>query len=213
MIPRRWALTHLLAFFAERPAQRAEGYSWIQRTVGADRVWRRLVGDVLCPTPGQRILDVGCGPADILHFLPNDVDYLGTEPHEPYRKAAQQRHGHRALFSPQRVEDLEAPQGFDTILFIGVLHHLPDPAARSALHAAGRLLRPNGRVVALDPCPRPNRGALENQLYAIDRGDHVRPAAANLALFDGSGLRATGQVWEGMLRLPYTYLLIQAISA
>ena len=49
------------------------------------------------PGEGDRILDIGCGPADILDFLPN-VEYLGFDMNQRYIKEVTRRCGNRGSF-------------------------------------------------------------------------------------------------------------------
>ena len=53
-------------------------YSLFQRLIGADEMRRDLVARHVRPVPGQRILDIGCGPGDILQFL-GDTEYCGLD--------------------------------------------------------------------------------------------------------------------------------------
>ena len=50
-------------------------YRLFTRIVGGD-VWRVHTREYIQPRAGEKVLDIGCGPADILEYLPG-VDYLG----------------------------------------------------------------------------------------------------------------------------------------
>lgn len=207
-IPPLWALRGRLAAAMGDP----RFYSAVQRAVGSRALWARFVAETLRLAPGARVLDVGCGPADVLAFLPPGVAYLGLDPHAPYLESARRRHDDRGVFRQLALAELlaERPAPFDLVLFAGVLHHLPDDDARAAVLLASALLTEGGRLVALEPLRRPGQGILERQLYVIDRGRHVRDSAGYLALFDGG---ATVTPWPGALRLPYTYGVIEASQA
>ncbi|HEY8866069.1 MAG TPA: hypothetical protein VIM22_03990, partial [Solirubrobacteraceae bacterium] len=45
-------------------------YSLVQRALGAENARRRLLADHVHPRAGERVLDLGCGPADILALMP-----------------------------------------------------------------------------------------------------------------------------------------------
>ncbi|MCK6502984.1 class I SAM-dependent methyltransferase [Myxococcota bacterium] len=200
-----WALRSLLS----APAGHARPYSLLQRAVGRDRMLRRLVDEALALRPGDRVLDVGCGPADVLAFLPSTVAYTGVEPHAPYREGARRRFGAQVDIRADRVQDLPTVARFDRVLLLGVLHHLPDPEASALLRACQARCAPEGAVVVLEPCPRPGRGWIEQQLFAIDRGRHIRPEASLRALVHQADPGAAFSVWQGMLRLPYTTAVIE----
>lgn len=189
----------------ERQMERPGVYSRIQRLVGNDRLWTRFVAEAVRPFRGMRMLDVGCGPADVLGYLPPDVDYLGIDLHPPYLVAAARRHP-RKTFREVRVEALPDAE-YDVVLLAGVLHHLDDETARAMARECRRLLAPGGRLLALEPLRRAGRSWLEEQAYAIDRGKHVRADYRPL-LTAFSQVNATP--WERMLRLPYTYVVLEA---
>ena len=46
------------------------------------------IASYLQPEPGERLLDIGCGTADHLKLLPDDVSYLGFDVSESYIRAA-----------------------------------------------------------------------------------------------------------------------------
>ena len=47
--------------------------------------------------PGEKVLDIGCGPGDILEYLP-DVKYTGFDLSPEYIEAAKKRFGNRGRF-------------------------------------------------------------------------------------------------------------------
>ena len=63
-------------------------YSLFQNLLGARRARRVLIAEYIRPNGGDQILDVGCGPADILDFLPPDVRYVGVDHSRTYIEAA-----------------------------------------------------------------------------------------------------------------------------
>ena len=71
-------------------------YRCTQWLVGAERL-RRHLAELIEPTPGLRVLDIGCGPADLLAWLPG-VDYVGFDSNANYVAAAQSRFGARGCF-------------------------------------------------------------------------------------------------------------------
>ncbi len=68
-------------------------YMLVQRAVGADRARHECI-DALAPRAGERIVDVGCGPAYYLGDLP-EVDYHGFDTDERYIEWARERWGSR----------------------------------------------------------------------------------------------------------------------
>ena len=116
---------------------------------------RRLVREALAAAPGERILDVGCGPgfytAEVLEEVGEEGSVVGVDVSAAMLGVAAQR----AKGSPNAdfrkgdatvipVEDGE----FDAALSVQVLEYVAD--ATAALREIRRALRPGGRVVIWD---------------------------------------------------------------
>jgi SAM-dependent methyltransferase len=150
------------------------GYVIAQHLVGADVVRRRSI-EALAPRPGDRVLDVGCGPAYYLGELP-PCRYHGFDTDRDHIALARRRFGHRAEFHDEAYTERhrEALAPFDRVLLMGLLHHLDDAACDGLLDLVARSLAPGGRVVSLDTVLFPGQSALSRRLAKNDQGDFVR---------------------------------------
>lgn len=151
-------------------------YSLFQRFMGVHNKYRMYVADFLKPFPGCRILDIGCGYAEILNHLPKDVDYVGYDISPEYIAYARKRHGHRAAFFNQRVNEiqLENRGTFDIVLADGLLHHLSDAEAGDLFKTGSEALRDTGFMFTADPTLIENQGLIPRWISLMDRGRHVR---------------------------------------
>ena len=141
------------------------------------------VRDYLKIQPNERVLDLGCGPGDILSYLP-PCEYLGVDIDPGYIEAAQQRFGSRGTFVCKPVEEFVLGQAgtFDLVMANGVLHHLDDAQAQAMLRTAAQALKPGGRLVTLDGCIVPGQSWVAKALLRMDRGEFIRAEPAYQAL-------------------------------
>ncbi|MEJ0009459.1 MAG: class I SAM-dependent methyltransferase [Alphaproteobacteria bacterium] len=121
-----------------------------------------VVAEHIRPASGMRILDLGCGTADILAFLPDDVSYNGYDISPDYIARARSRFAGRGDFAARMPtpEEARTLAPFDVVMGIGVLHHMDDEAAADFFALARSVLKPGGRVVTLDPCYAPGQHPL-----------------------------------------------------
>ena len=116
---------------------------------------RQLARDALGAAPGERIIDVGCGPgfyaAELLEQVGADGVVVGVDSSPAMLPAAAGRClGRRnAGFLAADVTSLPLQEsGFDAALCVQVLEYVPDVAA--VLAGLHRALRPGGRLVVWD---------------------------------------------------------------
>ncbi len=183
-------------------------YEAFQRTVGKNKLRRLFVERYVRPTPGMTLLDVGCGPGDLIPHLPTDIEYVGCDVSAPYIEAAEQRLGDRGTFHLGGIDRVPLePASVDRIVTVGVLHHVPDDVATTIVETAKRLLRPGGRFVALEPHMYPGMHPVSRALISRDRGEYVRLEHEYVALCE-QALKVTVTREEDFLRVPYSLAIL-----
>ena len=192
----------------------------VLRWPAADRAFQNVVGgkyhqrhlaEHVQPVPGEKVLDIGCGPGDILEFLPG-VNYTGFDVSPEYIEAAKKRYGPRGRFwcSDVGLAAIEQERGtFDLVLATGVLHHLDDGRATKLFALAKLALCPGGRLVTYDGCFVPEQSRLTRWLLRQDRGKFVRRREEYLRLAAGCFPKVEARVRHDMLRIPYTHLVMR----
>ena len=187
-------------------------YRSCQKCVARKNSATRLADEFLKIRPGQRVLDIGCGTAEIRSHLPADVDYYGYDLSPTYVASARRRHGDRGTFfvravSIEAVEDIGT---FDAVISIGVLHHLDDREVDTVFASAAKVLRPGGRIVTCDGAYVAGQSPVARVLLALDRGRNVRAPEAYLALARAHFPDATATVVHDLIALPYTHCIVEA---
>lgn len=185
-------------------------YSWFADCIGGD-ARSAYTREYVRPVAGQRIVDIGCGPADIVSELPDGVEYVGFDMSPQYIDAARARFGDRASFYCQSISsELGVCAGrFDIAMANGVLHHLDDAQALELLTLARASLADGGRLVTLDGCYIPNQPAIARLLLKMDRGKHVRAAEAYVELAGRAFGTVVPHLRQDLLRVPYTHLIME----
>ena len=179
-------------------------YELVQHAAGARRWLKRFVRDTVQPRAGDRMLDVGCGPAAILRYLP-ELDYCGFDHSAAYIESARRQFGERARFFCDDVGAIRqhGVGPFDIATAIGVLHHIDDGAALDLLAKLGEALAPGGRLITADPCFFDRQPWLTRLVVANDRGMNVRHFDEYLALARKVFPNASASLDAGLLPFPH----------
>jgi ubiquinone/menaquinone biosynthesis C-methylase UbiE len=116
---------------------------------------RRIVREALGAAPGERILDVGCGPGFYCAELAEEVgpsgSVVGVDASPPMLELAARRCLGQEGVELRSGEAVSLPvddASFDAALCVQVLEYVADPTV--ALAEMHRALRPGGRVVVWD---------------------------------------------------------------
>lgn len=177
--------------------------------MGARRGWLHFVDEFVRPTEGAAILDVGCGPGDLLDYLP-PVHYWGFDISQSYIDYAARKFGGKGRFICKRMteNDLATLPRFDVVVGSGLLHHMDDAAALEYLRLAYGALKIGGRLVTIDPCFAPGQNPIARLLIACDRGQNVRSKVAYEALasqvFCNPRATVRHKAW-----IPYTHCFME----
>src|SRR6266446_6274626 len=72
-------------------------YNLFQDIIGGNALRRRFIRDHVRAKDGDRVIDIGCGPAQILPWLPK-VDYLGFDVNPAYIASARRKYRDKGTF-------------------------------------------------------------------------------------------------------------------
>jgi SAM-dependent methyltransferase len=188
-------------------------YAAFQHAIGGTHGRKVMVGDYIMPKLGDRVLDLGCGSGALLPFL-GTVDYVGIDTNEKHIETARSLHGKSGRFICGDFTSIatEAERSFDTVLCIGLLHHLDDERVIEISHLARRYLVPSGRMIALDPVFEAGQNPIARLLAAADAGARVRTAEGYRELVSQALDNVEVHVRHDMMRVPYSHCITTAAA-
>jgi SAM-dependent methyltransferase len=186
-------------------------YNLLQEAVGGNAARRKLIRSHVRAKPGNKLIDIGCGPAQVLPWLPA-VEYLGFDVNPSYIAAAKRKHGNKGTFVVGDTKSLWDDSRFrdaDLVIGLGILHHLDDEAAEHCLRFAHRSLKLHGRFICLDGCWIANQGFLSKYIMTQDRGQNVRTEEAYRQL--ATRVFETVDTWveTKAMRIPYVTVVLE----
>jgi SAM-dependent methyltransferase len=196
----------------ERILGKSKIYSLAMNIVGAPST-KEYLAQVINASAGHSVLDIGCGTAAILNFLPG-VFYFGIDSNPNYIAKANHSFGRQGNFRCVSVDDLtgESSVKFDRILLLGVLHHLTDQQIQSLMVVITELLSEEGRLITYDGVFVPKQNPIARLLLKLDRGRYVRSRPEYISLLSNELSVIHSLVRHDFLRIPYSVLFTTSVA-
>ncbi|MEO8298487.1 MAG: class I SAM-dependent methyltransferase [Burkholderiales bacterium] len=159
----------------------------------------------LVPLADQRIIELGCGAAQLARSLlvshPGSVvTALEVDTRQHAKNLAEPQAG--LTFVAAGAQAIPEPDAsFDLALMLKSLHHVPRPLMATALSEAARVLRPGGHLYVSEPV----YAGPFNDLIRLFNDEGIVRAAAQQALDDALRTGAWEQVAERRFDMPVRF--------
>jgi ubiquinone/menaquinone biosynthesis C-methylase UbiE len=167
---------------------------WLM-TLGRERAFREKILRVARLKPGESVLDVGCGTGTLAiaakrHVGPTGiVRGIDASPEmiaRAEKKAASAQV--EVAFQQAPAQALPFPEAqFDVVLTTVMLHHLSRPTRERCAQEMRRVLKPGGRVLAVDFAPRAESKGF---IHRFHRHGHLKLDDI-IAILAAAGLNVT----------------------
>ena len=182
--------------------------------VGGPASRRKVLNKYVRAKAGDHILDIGCGPGNMVPYFAN-AQYSGFDRNPEYIAAARAKFGEGASFDCARVATYNLPvaQGssYDLTIAFGVLHHVDDEEALQLFRLAHAALKPGGRLITYDGCYVPAQHSMARRLLSWDRGLFVRTEREYLRLASSVFSSISSNIHHELLRIPYTMIVLECV--
>ncbi len=185
-------------------------YRMLKKVSGCRKNRANYVKEYLRPKESDKVLDIGCGTADILEYLPS-VAYVGFDINLYYINWAREKYGHRGLFICRKVgkDIVDEFSNFDLVMANGVIHHLADAEAEELFITARMALKPSGRFVAIDPCFIERQSLITRCIFSLDRGHFIRNREQYKRLASLVFPVVKETIRQDISRLPFTHIIME----
>lgn len=184
-----------------------ELHNWV---FGAEKIRKIIVANHIKEFKGKKILDIGCGTANMLSYLA-DSEYIGFDMYEPYIEYAKKKFGNKGKFFSQSVSEatLQEYNNFDIVIAIGILHHLNDEEAIKLFEIGQKALKSGGKLITLDPCYTDEQSNLARWLISKDRGKAIRTKDEYNILAKKVFTHVEPYIYNNLINIPYTHILLE----
>ncbi len=187
-------------------------YDFVQHIAGSDKLRKEFVDDYIKPKKGTRILDLGCGTGDLLSCL-TDVSYVGIDFNPDYILTARKRYAGKGEFlvgDATKFSD-QVSGTFDSVVAVGLLHHIDDKGVMALTSALTGALVPGGKFVSVDPCFDSTQTKLQRWMVSRDRGRAVRTPEEYCRLFPPN-FTTQHSVRHNWLNIPWSHCVVVATA-
>lgn len=189
-------------------------YLMYQNLIGDTAFRKRYINVYVKPKSNDKILDIGCGPGNIVKFLPSDINYIGFDKSQSYIDYANKKFfssNHKFIASGLDSTIIDE-YDFDIVMANAVLMNLNDNEAAQLFSISYDLLKQGGRLVLYDGYYNINLPLIEKFLVTNERGKHIRTKDDYQQIAEKYFSTINITALDNMYRIPYPMIIIECVK-
>jgi len=181
-------------------------YSLSQIIMSATSFRKKIIKNIV-KKKKPYILDIGCGPAEILETL-SDVNYFGFDVNKNHIDFAKKKYKDKGIFKCSKFSSKKINKKikFDYVLLLGLLHHLNDKQSYFLLSEIKKVLKKKGMLITLDNIYIKNQNIFAKKLIDLDKGQNVRTKRQYLKILSKDFKKIQCKIYLQKF-IPYTWFV------
>ena len=181
-------------------------YSLVQRVMSGTSFRKKIVKKYITKH-NVKVLDIGCGPAEILDTLP-EIKYYGFDINPIYINSAKRKYENKGKFFCKKFTNKNTKYlpKFDHVLLLGVLHHLSDQEINKLMPNIKKVLKRKGNIITLDNIFINKQNFIAKFLIQMDKGENVRSKKGYLNILKNHFKKINSKIYHQKF-IPYTWFV------
>ena len=181
-------------------------YSLVQRVMSGTSFRKKIVKKYITKH-NVKVLDIGCGPAEILDTLP-EIKYYGFDINPIYINSAKKKYKNKGKFFCKKFTNKNTKYlpKFDHVLLLGVLHHLSDQEINKLMPNIKKVLKRKGNIITLDNIFINKQNLIAKFLIQMDKGENVRSKKGYLNILKNHFKKINSKIYHQKF-IPYTWFV------
>jgi len=179
-------------------------YSLVQRVMSGTSFRKKIIKKYITKH-NAKVLDIGCGPAEILDTLPK-IKYYGFDINPIYINSAKKKYEDKGKFFCKKFTNKNTKYlpKFDHVLLLGVLHHLSDKEINTLMPNIKKVLKRKGNIITLDNIFIHKQNFIAKFLIQMDKGENVRSRKGYLNILKNHFKKINSKIYHQKF-IPYTW--------
>jgi len=149
-------------------------YEFYINLIGGKKFFKNYADNFLAIKENQSVLELGCGPGNIIHFLPQKINYIGLDLNNDCINYCKKLFPSFDFLIKDIASDFEFNQKFDVIFSEGVMACLSDEQIENMLKNIYKHSKKDSRIVLSDMNFCSKNSKIQNFFLKRERGKNLR---------------------------------------